>query len=229
MHALLLLLADGRFPSGGYAHSGGLEEAVKAGRVRDVHELEAFLVGRVGTIGRTEAVLSAAAWFAAPSAMQLGQVDRELVARCPSLALRTASRTQARGLLRAARGLNTGVQFGSETDGSPRQLPPTGLMLATTLGAVAKYLGLGPEQCALTSLYGCVSGPAWAAARLLGLDPLAVARCLARLCEGLDDSAGSAVLEAGGQDLASLPAYGAPLLEVGAEAHASWEVRLFAS
>jgi len=28
MHTALLMLADGRFPSGGHAHSGGLEAAV---------------------------------------------------------------------------------------------------------------------------------------------------------------------------------------------------------
>ncbi|MBM0204330.1 urease accessory protein UreF, partial [Micromonospora sp. STR1s_5] len=30
--SLLLLLADGRFPAGAHAHSGGLEAAVAAGR-----------------------------------------------------------------------------------------------------------------------------------------------------------------------------------------------------
>ena len=32
--AALLVLADGRFPAGGHAHSGGAEAAVKAGRIR---------------------------------------------------------------------------------------------------------------------------------------------------------------------------------------------------
>ena len=33
MNSVLLLLADGRFPAGGHAHSSGLEAAVAAGRV----------------------------------------------------------------------------------------------------------------------------------------------------------------------------------------------------
>ncbi|MEU7048105.1 urease accessory protein UreF, partial [Streptomyces eurythermus] len=33
--AALLVLADGRFPAGGHAHSGGAEAAVKAGRITD--------------------------------------------------------------------------------------------------------------------------------------------------------------------------------------------------
>ncbi len=33
--ATLLVLADGRLPAGGHAHSGGFEAAVSAARVRD--------------------------------------------------------------------------------------------------------------------------------------------------------------------------------------------------
>ncbi|MDP9074601.1 MAG: urease accessory protein, partial [Actinomycetota bacterium] len=42
-----LLLADGRFPGGGHAHSGGLEAAVADGSVADLAGLEAFLIGRL--------------------------------------------------------------------------------------------------------------------------------------------------------------------------------------
>ncbi|RQX44658.1 urease accessory protein UreF, partial [Micromonospora chalcea] len=40
------MLADGRFPAGAHAHSGGLEAAAAAGRVTDLATLEAFLAGR---------------------------------------------------------------------------------------------------------------------------------------------------------------------------------------
>ena len=49
--ATLLLLADGRFPAGGHAHSGGLEAAVARSRVRDLASLRAFLDGRLATTG----------------------------------------------------------------------------------------------------------------------------------------------------------------------------------
>lgn len=34
--AALLVLADGRFPAGGHAHSGGAEAAVRAGRITEI-------------------------------------------------------------------------------------------------------------------------------------------------------------------------------------------------
>ncbi|MEV7563365.1 urease accessory protein UreF, partial [Streptomyces sp. NPDC089795] len=40
--AALLVLADGRFPAGGHAHSGGAEAACKAGRIHDAATLEDF-------------------------------------------------------------------------------------------------------------------------------------------------------------------------------------------
>ncbi|NEB86732.1 urease accessory protein UreF, partial [Streptomyces anulatus] len=45
--AALLVLADGRFPAGGHAHSGGAEPAVAGGRVRDADSLADFCRGRL--------------------------------------------------------------------------------------------------------------------------------------------------------------------------------------
>lgn len=59
--AALLVLADGRFPAGGHAHSGGAEEAVKAGRITGAASLEAFCRGRLHTAGLVAAALAAAA------------------------------------------------------------------------------------------------------------------------------------------------------------------------
>src|SRR5262250_851608 len=59
--ATLLMLADGRYPAGGHAHSGGLEAAIAAGRVRDLPDLAAFLRGRLSTAGLVAAAFAAAA------------------------------------------------------------------------------------------------------------------------------------------------------------------------
>jgi urease accessory protein len=55
-----LLLADGRFPAGGHAHSAGIEAACADGRVTDESNLEEFVVGRLRTTGLVDASLAAA-------------------------------------------------------------------------------------------------------------------------------------------------------------------------
>ncbi|WP_046708975.1 urease accessory UreF family protein, partial [Streptomyces europaeiscabiei] len=96
--AALLVLADGRFPAGGHAHSGGAEAAVKAGLITGARELEAFCRGRLHTAGLVAAALAAAAALGVdPSAL-----DTAADARTPSVALRIASRKLGRQLMRAA-------------------------------------------------------------------------------------------------------------------------------
>jgi urease accessory protein len=94
------------------------------------------------------------------------------------------------------------------------------------LGAVAAAAGLGPGDAALVAAYTAVSGPASAAVRLLGLDPYAVQAVLAGLAGECDRVAARATDAAA---VGRLPAAGAPLLDITAEIHATWEVRLFAS
>jgi urease accessory protein len=61
MTAALLTLADSRLPAGGHTHSGGVEQAIAAGVVRDPATLTAFLRRRLHTAGAVAAGLAAAA------------------------------------------------------------------------------------------------------------------------------------------------------------------------
>ncbi|MDX3179301.1 urease accessory UreF family protein, partial [Streptomyces scabiei] len=97
--AALLVLADGRFPAGGHAHSGGAEAAVKAGLITGAEGLEAFCRGRLHTAGLVAAGLAAAAALGVDPA----DLDAAADARTPSVALRGASRKLGRQLMRAAR------------------------------------------------------------------------------------------------------------------------------
>jgi urease accessory protein len=206
-YTTLLLLADGRFPAGGHAHSGGLEPAITAGRVRDVDTLAAFLRGRLHTAGLVSAAFAAKACATG----DIQHLDAELDARTPSPALRKASRAQGRALLRAGRAMWTLPTVDRDTHHP------------VALGVVAAAAGLTSAQAASTAVYGAVTGPASAAVRLLGLDPYAVHALLADLaaeCDAVADRAST---------MEELPACSAPLLDIGAEVHASWEVRLFAS
>lgn len=216
----LLLLADGRLPAGGHAHSGGLEEAVASGRVRHTRDLAAYLEGRLATGGRVDAALAAAAWAGRTVA-----VNAEALARCSSPARRDAGRAQGRALLRVARRMWPAPAL----DSLSATCRP-GPMWPVALGAVASVAGLSAHDAALAAAQASVCAPAWAATRLLGLDPLAVARCLADLAPDVDAGAAAAVRwSAADCDLRRLPAGSAPLLDIGAQRHAAWEVRLFAS
>ncbi len=208
-----LLLADGRFPSGGHAHSGGLEEAVTAGRVHDLASLAGFLGGRLATAGRVAAGLAAAAgrgrW---PAAV----LDAEADARMASPAVRAASRRQGRQLLRAA--------------AHSWPVPPGTWHFPVAVGLVAAAAGLAPVEAARWAAYDAVMTPATAAVRLLGLDPFAVSALVAGLSSAIDAlAAEAAAFAAGDRGPEELPCGAAPLLDVGAEIHARREVRLFAS
>jgi urease accessory protein len=257
----LLVLADGRLPAGGHAHSGGLEAAVTAGRVHDLATLEAFLRGRLATAGLVAAAFAAATTHRLTNARTADSVehldtvlgldtvtgldsstgldtakaldtvemldavrelDAGLDARTPSPALRRASRAQGRALLRAGRAMWTlpaGQAYSANPDG-PHQ--------SVALGVVAAAAGLPPGHAALVAAYGSVSGSASAAVRMLGLDPYPVHGLLARLAAACDETADRAanVAHLGVSDL---PAASAPLLDISAEDHSAWEVRLFAS
>jgi urease accessory protein len=211
----LLLLTDGRFPAGGHAHSGGIEAAVMAGRVTGTDTLAVFLAGRLTTAGRVAAALAAAA---AAGVHDLARLDIEAGARIPSPALRAASRSQGRQLLRTARAVLTGMPAA-----------PVELHYPVAMGVVcAATSGLGPVDAARWAAYESLSGPASAAVRLLGLDPFRVWGVVAALMADAEAIASQAA-EGATRPLDQLPSRSAPLLDVGAEQHAASEVRLFAS
>jgi urease accessory protein len=231
MRTSLLLLADSRLPAGGHAHSGGLEAAVAAGRVTDIGGLDGFLRGRLATTGLVAASFAAAACVIGTTSGKLlpqtqsetttsgklcQELDAEYDARTPSAVLRRVSRQQGKALLRAGRAMWSLP----ETPADPHH--------PVALGIVAAAAGLGPVDAALVTAYGAVTGPASAAVRLLGLDPYGVQALLAALAPACDGTAAEAASYAD-RPAGDLPAAGAPLLDIGAEVHASWEVRLFAS
>jgi urease accessory protein len=211
-----LLLADGRFPSGGHAHSGGLEEAATAGRVHDLGTLREFVVGRLATAGRVAAALAA---VACAGRWPVEAIDDEAGARMASPALRTASRRQGRQLLRSA---SHAWPLPHGMPGSPHH--------PVAMGVVAAAAGLGPVDAARWAAYDAVMSPATAAVRLLGLDPFLVSAMVAALGAAIDEAAAEgAAFAAGDAPLSDLPCPTAPLLDIGAEVHAVREVRLFAS
>jgi len=226
----LLMLADSRLPVGTHAHSGGLEAAVAAGRVCDAADLYAFLLGRLTTTGLTAAAFSAAALQAASveyavarGDAPLAELDAEYEARTPSPAQRRASRALGRQLLRAIRAGWSGPALVAAA-----AVHPHGPHQPIAFGAAGAAAGLSPHAAAVATALGAVTGPASAATRLMGIDPDAVTAVLAALEPVVRDTAEAAVKAALGP-YSELPAFSAPRLDISAEHHSTWEVRLFAS
>ncbi len=222
MNAALLLLADGRLPSGGHAHSGGLEQAIADGRVRTVADVGLFAGGVLAGSALTNAAVAA---VACAQAGHWELLCAEYDARTPSAAVRGAARAQGRALLRTGRRVWPSATLETLADWSHR--PP----LPIVQGAVACSAGLTPADAALACVHAMVTGVASAGVRLLGLDPIDMAAMLAGLTGEIDRIA---LLAAGSgncdlHELASLPATTGPLLDILAERHDDREMSLFAS
>lgn len=207
--ATLLALADSRLPIGGHVHSGGVEEAVASGLVRDTGSVELYLRRRVATSGLVAASLAAAV---CAGTLTPERAELEADARTPAPAARAASRAQGRGLLRLAK------QLWPRHEWTPAGARPH---LSTVFGMVGRACAAEPEQLAGVVVYTTLTGAATAAQRLLALDPAAVADAtirLAPLCEALAAEA------AGG-----LAALSDPLQDAMAERHLLRDMPLFAS
>ena len=196
------------------------------GRVNDLDSLVGFLQGRLATAGLVDAALAAATCHRAggpASKVPWRELVIEAEARQPSPALRAAWRVQGRALLRVGRVAWAGTVLDDLASAVPEGAPHP-----VVLGACAAAADLEPGDAAGIVAHQSVAGPASAAVRLLGLDPIGVAGAVAGLTAAIDAVAAEAAAVAPGE-LAGLPCRSAPLLEVGAEDHAGWEVRLFAS
>jgi urease accessory protein len=222
----VLLLADSRLPSGGHAHSGGVESAVTEGLLDTTADLRLFLRGRLRTAAPVVAGFAAAAWLLADDAPEWAEWDTALSARTLSAALRAASRAQGAALLRTVtRMWDTPALTDLRALGRPHQ--------PLVLGAAVAAGGGDPRDAAALAVHHLVGGACSAAVRLLGLDPLTVAAVQADLASLAESAAAtglaaarSAVAE---RDPGLLPATGAVLPELLAARHARSEVTLFAS
>jgi urease accessory protein len=207
--ATLFALADSRLPIGGHVHSGGVEEAVASGVVRDVATVELYLRRRIRTSGLVAASLAAAVCAGKLDAVR---AEAEADARTPAPAARTASRAQGRGLVRLAKQVWPGEGW------AVLGVRPH---LSTAFGIVGQICGATPEEAAAVVVYTTMTGAATAAQRLLALDPAAVAACTIRLGELCDRTAAEAAT--------GLAALSDPLQDVLAQRHLVRDMPLFAS
>lgn len=222
MAAIALLLADARFPSGGHAHSGGVEEACDRELISDTSGLRSYLRGRLLSTGTVTAQIAAFVCTRIHAGADLGwlwpAVEAACDARLASPAARALSRQQGGQLARSAASVFDAGYLRSLRD--PHH--------PVAIGAVSAAAGLEPRAAAETAAYGSLAGGASAALRLLGLDPAGTARVVAELAPLVDGIAGRAAL-AGRGPLVRLDSTSAPVSDFLAEAHFERKERLFAS
>jgi urease accessory protein len=222
MDPLALLLADSRFPSGSYAHSLGLEQAVTDG----LTDVPAFIRARLRLIAAADARFAVEVRRCihrvyrgqAPVYNLHTTLEREWVARTPSPVLREGARRLGAQLLRTAATVWPGgaiATYRVESTATPRPI---------ALGVVAGVAGVSDEDTALLALYDDAATVASAALKLLPLDPAVTARWLADLAPQLSLMARSVARDDG-----PLPAPAGVAIELSAPTHHEQRERLFAS
>jgi urease accessory protein len=215
-----MLLADGRFPAGSHAHSGGLEAAVREGLGPD--GVSAFIAGRLRCVAGPEAHLVVAARRAVdgPDLERLTFLCGEAEARCPSPALRLAARRLGSQLVRSACAVwpRSPIlrRWPAPGEGAPRPV---------AFGVVASVAGLDDREAAAAFLYEDAAATAAAAVRLLPVDAVDAARWVAAQEATVAELASAAVRA--GDDPGALPATTAPLIELRSLANEREERRLF--
>ncbi len=216
--AAVLLLADGRFPSGGHAQSAGVEAAVRFGDVRDVATLARYLRGRLATTGVVDAAFAAAACRA--DVTRLDRLGAELEARLPSPRLREVSHRLGRQTLRAARAAWPGPRLDhlARAAGGPHQ--------PLVLGVAVGEAGATPVDAALLALHHLAAAVTSSGVRLLALDPIAVLAAQVGTMATIDALAAAADTWARARP-ADLPSIGGALTEILAQDHGAWDARMF--
>ncbi|MFD4958832.1 urease accessory protein UreF [Microbacterium sp. NPDC058389] len=212
-----MLLADARLPSGGHAHSAGVEPAVMAGV--SPAELPALLRGRASTTTLVEAGTAVAARHAHLTGGALDEVEAAWAARTPSRAQRDAARMLARGYLRVGARLFPGDA--AIRTWSDRAAPPP---RPCVLGVMAVGFAMTPLELARLVAYDDMQAAAAAVLKLEPRDPLDLVSLVVESCAEIEDDL---VAIAAITDPTEIPALSAPQSEAWAEAHARTTRRLF--
>ncbi len=200
-----LLLADARTPTGGFAHSNGVEPAGVG-----LPELGGFLHGRLSSTGLVDAAVAAAAARGEDPLV----LEAAWVARTPSAPTREAARRQGRSLLRVADRLWPGAldAYGVSSAATPRPV---------VLGLCGALAGIGPRRVAQLCLYDDAATCCAAVPKLHAVDALDVTTVLAG-CEDL-----IAALADRAATARELPSASAPLLDLRSVVHHENSRRLF--
>lgn len=158
---LLWQLADSAFPSGGFAHSGGLEAAWQHGEIRDSNDLVSFLESALWQVA-SGAIPFVTAAHLAPA--RLPEIDEFCDSFLTNHVANRASRLQGRAFASsAARIFGAKVALGSNVEFGH---------FAPVFGAIAKALEISREAAAELFAFQSLRGYISAAVRLGIVGPM---------------------------------------------------------
>jgi urease accessory protein len=215
---LLLQLSDSALPTGGFAHSGGLEAAAQQGEVRTAADLRRFLRDALWQTGNYVLPLASAA-HADPGA--LPRLDARADAFLISRVANRASRTQGRAFLDTCARI-----FPDELSLLREDARKAGLLLhhPPLSGAVLRVLGVERTHAQQLLLSLALRGLLFAAVRLGIVGTHEAQRMQHELSPALDE-----VLAACGELPEDDLAQTAPLLDLFGSTHDRLYSRLFQS
>ena len=169
----LLHFADSALPTGGYAHSFGLERYCQAGLVRDRHGLERFLLTHLeGATGPCDATAAAGALraLARGDIAACHRLDEELEAMKVVREFREGSRQMGRQTLRVAAALTGDGRLAAYLEAVEARRAPG--HHAVAFGMTAGVLGWEAGAAATALLYSTTALLVAAALRLLPIGQL---------------------------------------------------------
>ena len=169
----LLHFADSALPTGGYAHSFGLERYCQAGLVQDRHGLERFLLTQLeGATGPCDATAAAGALraLARGDIAACQRLDEELEAMKVVREFREGSRQMGRQTLRVAATLTGDGRLVAYLEAVETRRAPG--HHAVAFGMTAGALGWEPAAAAPALLYSTTALLVGAALRLLPIGQL---------------------------------------------------------
>jgi len=219
MNWLVLQLADSAFPTGGFAHSGGLEAAAQLGEVRTPDELASFVEASLWQAGCAALPFVGAARDDPP---RFAALDRACDALLTSHVANRASRTQGRAFAATCARVVDDAAL-AELDAACRARR-VHAHLAPVFGAALGALGVARADALALFLHASLRGLASAAVRLGLAGPLEAQRLVRASAPALDRVL--AACAATSVDDAAQPA---PLLDLFGATHDRLYSRLFQS
>jgi urease accessory protein len=215
----ILQIADSAFPTGGFAHSAGLEAAVQFGQARTPARLEQYVRAHLWNTGHSATPFVAAAH---DDPRAVWDLDARIDALLTNHIANRASRTQGRAFIA------TCERVFDEADLAPlalraraRQAPAH---LAPLFGAALGALGVARDEALAVHLHLALRGVVSAAVRLGVVGPLEAQRLSAGCAPLLD-----AVLAACSGLAPDEAACTAPVADIYAATHDRLYARLFQS